>query len=258
MRFSGKNVLVTGAAAGIGRHIALAFAKEGADVVVIDFQDAAATVGEVTALRRRSTAILADIRNETAVRSGIKQATAFFDGRIDVLVNNAGFNGHYHQVKDMLLAEWRETLDINLTGTMLVTREVLPSMLARGSGAVTTIASNVAKRGLPYRADYVCSKWALLGFNQTLALEMAPHNIRVNAVCPGPIEGDRIEDVMRRHADVEKKTVAEIREAWEAAAPMNRFIEPDEVVAVTLFLSSDDASGMTGQAINVTGGFIMN
>jgi len=120
------------------------------------------------------------------------------------------------------------------------------------------VSSNVAKRGLPYRADYVCSKWALLGFNQTLALEMAPHNIRVNAVCPGPIEGDRIEDVMRRHAEVEKKTVAEIRRAWQEAAPMNRFIEPGEVVALTLFLSSEDASAMTGQAINVTGGFIMN
>ena len=138
-------------------------------------------------------------------RKLLPAAAEFFDGRIDVLVNNAGFNGHYSLIKDMPLAHWRETIDINLTGTMLVTRSVLPFMLDRKAGAIVTTASNVARRGLPYRADYVCSKWAILGFTQTLALEVASHNIRVNAVCPGPIEGDRIEDVMAHHAKFEGK-----------------------------------------------------
>jgi 2-hydroxycyclohexanecarboxyl-CoA dehydrogenase len=96
-----------------------------------------------------------------------------------------------------------------------------------------------------------------LGFTQTLALEVAPYHIRVNAVCPGPIEGDRIEDVMAHHAAVEGKSLAEIRHAWASAAPMNRFIEPREVAATMLFLCSADASAMTGQALNVTGGFLM-
>jgi 2-hydroxycyclohexanecarboxyl-CoA dehydrogenase len=156
----------------------------------------------------------------------------------------------------MPLAHWRETIEINLTGTMLVTRTVLPFMLDRKAGAIVTTASNVARRGLPYRADYVCSKWAILGFTQTLALEVASQNIRVNAVCPGPIEGDRIEDVMGRHAEVEGKSIAEVRREWEAS-PMNRFVEPQEVASVMLFLCSSEASAMTGQAINVTGGFIM-
>jgi 2-hydroxycyclohexanecarboxyl-CoA dehydrogenase len=257
MRFSERNILVTGAAAGVGRHIAKAFAAEGADIAILDFQDAGTTTQDVVKLGQRCQSFRSDVRDEAAVQQAVRAAADFFDGRIDVLVNNAGFNGHYSLIKDMPLAHWRETLEINLTGTMLVTRAVLPFMIARKSGAIVTTASNVARRGLPYRADYVCSKWALLGFTQTLALELAPYQIRVNAVCPGPIEGDRIEDVMAHHAEVEGKTVAEIRQAWESAAPMNRFVEPREVASVMLFLCSHEASAMTGQALNVTGGFLM-
>ncbi len=256
MRFAQKNVLVTGAAAGLGRHIARAFAMEGADIAILDFQDASETARQVEGLERRCAIFRSDVRDEDGVKTAVAGAAEFFDGRIDVLVNNAGFNGHYSLIKDMPLAHWRETIDINLTGTMLVTRSVLPFMLDRRAGAIVTTASNVARRGLRYRADYVCSKWAILGFTQTLALEVASHNIRVNAVCPGPIEGDRIEDVMAQHAKIEGKTVAEVRREWEAT-PMNRFVEPREVAAAMVFLCSSEASAMTGQAINVTGGFIM-
>jgi 2-hydroxycyclohexanecarboxyl-CoA dehydrogenase len=257
MRFSEQNVLVTGAAAGVGRYIAQAFATEGANIAILDLQDAGATAQDVTKLGRRCQAFRSDVRDEEGVKRAVDAAADFFGGRIDVLVNNAGFNGHYSLIKDMPLAHWRETIEINLTGTMLVTRATLPFMIARQAGSIVTTASNVARRGLPYRADYVCSKWALLGFTQTLALELAPHKIRVNAVCPGPIEGDRIEDVMAHHAEVEGKTVPEVRRAWESAAPMNRFVEPREVAAVMLFLCSADASAMTGQALNVTGEFLM-
>jgi NAD(P)-dependent dehydrogenase (short-subunit alcohol dehydrogenase family) len=256
MRFAQKNVLVTGAAAGLGRHIARAFAAEGADIAILDFQDAAATVREITALKRRCEVFRSDVRDEDGVKAAVDKTAKLFGGRIDVLVNNAGFNGHYSLIKDMPLAHWRETIEINLTGTMLVTRTVLPFMLERKAGAILTTASNVARRGLPYRADYVCSKWAILGFTQTLALEVASHNVRVNAVCPGPIEGDRIEDVMAHHAKIEGKTIADVRREW-ATTPMNRFVEPREVAAAMLFLCSADASAMTGQALNVTGGFIM-
>jgi NAD(P)-dependent dehydrogenase (short-subunit alcohol dehydrogenase family) len=257
MQFSNKNVLVTGASAGVGSHIAKAFAAEGADIAILDSQNAEGTVREVTALGRQCQLFLADVRDEGQVEDAVAAAGEFFGGRIDVLINNAGINGHYSLIQHMPLAHWRETIEINLTGSMLVTRAVLPSMIARRAGSIVTTASNVARRGLPYRADYVCSKWAILGFTQTLALEVAPHNIRVNAVCPGPIEGGRIEDIMAHHAEVEGKTVPEIRRAWESAAPMNRFIEPSEVAAVMLFLCSPDASAMTGQALNVTGGFLM-
>jgi 2-hydroxycyclohexanecarboxyl-CoA dehydrogenase len=256
MRFAQKNVLVTGAATGLGRQVARAFAAEGADIAILDFASATETGLEVASLGRRCETFQSDVRDEEGVRKAVAGAAKFFGGRIDVLVNNAGFNGHYSLIKDMPLAHWRETIDINLTGTMLVTRSVLPFMLDRKAGAIVTTASNVARRGLPYRADYVVSKWAILGFTQTLALEVASHNIRVNAVCPGPIEGDRIEDVMADHAEIEGKSIADMRREWKAT-PMNRFVEPQEVAAVMLFLCGPESSAMTGQAINVTGGLIM-
>ncbi len=256
-RFANQNVIVTGAAAGLGQTIAESFAREGADIAILDFRSADATRGKVEALGRRCATFHCDVRDEKAVAEAVEGAAVFFAQRIDVLVNNAGFNGHYNLVKDMPLDKWRETLDINLTGTMLVTREVLPLMLAVKKGAIVTTASNVARRGLPLRADYVCSKWALLGLTQTLALENAAHGIRVNAVCPGPVEGDRIEDVMQHHAEREGRSVADVRREWERAAPIDRFVTAQEVTNAMLFLCSSESSAMTGQALNVTGGFLM-
>ncbi|ORM71546.1 SDR family NAD(P)-dependent oxidoreductase [Pantoea rwandensis] len=257
MRYQGKNVLITGAAAGLGQTIATSYAREGASIAIIDFADASDTVAKVQASGQQAVAFKADVRDQDAVQAAVNQAANVFAGRIDVLINNAGFNGHYNLVENMPLAQWRETLDINLTGTLLVTQAVIPFMKAQGGGAIGITASNVARRGLPYRADYVCSKWALLGLNQTLALELVDHHIRVNAVCPGPIEGDRIEDVMVRQAEAEGKSLKEMRKAWEEAAPMKRFVTAEEVTAAMMFLTSDAASAMTGQALNVTGGFLM-
>ena len=144
MRFAQKNVLITGAAAGLGRHIAQAFVAEGADIAVLDFQDASATVREINALGRRSEFFRSDVRDKDGVKTAVAKAGEFFGARIDVLVNNAGFNGHYSLIKDMPLAHWRETIEINLTGTMLVTRTVPPFMLDRKAGAIVTTASNVA------------------------------------------------------------------------------------------------------------------
>jgi NAD(P)-dependent dehydrogenase (short-subunit alcohol dehydrogenase family) len=141
MRFANKNLLVTDAATGVGRTMATSFAGEGADVAILDFQDASATEAAITASGRHCASFRADIRDEDAVNRAVADAAAFFDGRIDVLINNAGFNGHYNLVQDMPLAHWRETLDINLTGTMLVTRAVLPHMIARKAGVIGTAAS---------------------------------------------------------------------------------------------------------------------
>lgn len=257
MRFQNKNAIVTGAATGVGRTIATMLAKEGADVAIIDFGDASRTRRDIETEGRRCEVFKADIRDKEQVVAAVAGAAEMFGDRIDVLINNAGFNGHYSLVKDMPLDHWRETLDINLTGTMLVSQAVIPYMIARKAGVIGTTASNVARRGLPYRADYVCAKWAILGLNQTLALELAPYNIRVNAVCPGPIEGDRIEDVMAKQGAIEGKSTEQMRQEWEDASPMKRFVTAEEVTAALLFLTSDASSGMTGQALNVTAGFLM-
>jgi 2-hydroxycyclohexanecarboxyl-CoA dehydrogenase len=256
-RFAGRNAIVTGAAAGLGRVVASTFAQEGANVFILDQNAADEAVAELGGTGVRAGYAICDLRDEAAVVAGVKAAAEWADGKIDVLVNNAGFNGICQLVKDMKLADWKNTFDINITGAMLVAREVIPYMEARQYGRICNLSSNVGRRGLPYRGDYVCTKWAMLGFTQTLALELAPSNIRVNAVCPGPIEGDRIEQVMEMHAEVEGVSLAQMREIWAGDAPMKRFARPEEVAAQIAFLCSDDSSCMTGQGLNATCGFIM-
>jgi NAD(P)-dependent dehydrogenase (short-subunit alcohol dehydrogenase family) len=256
MTLAGKTAIVTGAAAGIGRHIALRLAHEGATVLVADIQDGSATVDAIKEAGGVGAYLSCDVSNEKSVVAFGQQVREWAGGRVDILVNNAGINGDTQLVLDMPLASWEKTLRVNLTGTMLVTREVAPLML-EGGGRIVNVASNVARRGLPFRGDYVASKWAVLGLTQTLALELVQHGIRVNAVCPGPVEGDRIEQVMEAHATAEGRSRVEVRRAWAEEAPMKRLIEPDEVAAVVRFLVSDESSAMTGQALNVTGGFIM-
>ena len=252
-----RHVLVTGAAEGVGRAIAQTFASAGARVVIADIQSADETLRLIREQGGSAEHVHCDVSSEASVVRAIAEAAELLDGRIDTLVNNAGMNGHYHLVPDMPLAAWEETLRINLTGTMLVTREAT-RYLAPEATTIVNVASNVGKRGLPYRGDYVASKWALIGLTQTVALELAPRGVRVNAVCPGPIEGNRIEDVMQRHADVEGATLAEMRAKWESESPLGRFVTPEEVASVVRFLADSASSAMTGQAINVTAGLVMH
>ena len=255
-RFDGKNVLVTGAAMGLGKSLAEEFAAEGARLVVLDLRDPAGTVQGLRERGALADGLTCDIAQEAEVKQAIGDAAKILDGKIDILINNAGFNGKAHLVQDMNLDDWNYTLSINLTGTMLVTREVSAHMIAKKSGRIVNVASNVSRRGLPFRADYVASKWALLGLTQTLALELVGHGIRVNAVCPGPIEGERIEQLVRMHSEAEGVDFDAMHKAWEDV-PMKRFMRPEEVANVVKFLCSDESSAMTGQALNITGGFIM-
>jgi len=254
----GKNVVITGAARSVGQTVAKVFAEAGASILIVDYQPADATINIIKNVGGTAHYIQCDIRDEDQVIAMGKQVGEIYDARVDILINNAGYNGYYNLIKDMTLSEWEDTLRINLTGTMLVSREIIPHMIPHKAGNIVITASNVAKRGLPYRSDYVCSKWALLGFTQTLALELVDYGIRVNAICPGPITGDTIESIMEGHSKIEGRPMDAIRHDWTMAAPMKRFIEPEEVASVMKFLCTDSSSAMTGQALNITGGFLMN
>ncbi|MEN6323662.1 MAG: SDR family NAD(P)-dependent oxidoreductase [Proteiniphilum sp.] len=256
-RFKDKNVVITGSSEGVGRVIAVEFAKAGAYVILVNRRKPEVTIEQIKDAGGKSDFILCDISDEDQVKAMAVEVAKKCNGKIDILVNNAGFNGRVNLVKDMKLSDWEYTLKVNLTGTMLVSREIIPLIINNRSGVIINMSSNTGKRGLPYRADYVCSKWALLGFTQTLALELAKHKIRVNAVCPGPIEGDRIEDIVKMHSEIEGKSFDKMHKEWENV-PLQRFITPQEVAQVIMFLSSAESSAMTGQSINITGGMIMN
>jgi len=255
-RFENQKVIVTGSSEGVGREIALGYAREGAFLILVNRRKPEKTMELIKNAGGESDYILCDISNENQIKSMAVEVGKKCNGKVDILVNSAGFNGKVSLVKDMKLSDWEYTLRVNLTGTMLVCREIIPYLINNKSGKIVNMSSNVGRRGLPYRSDYVCSKWALLGFTQTLALELVDYKIRVNAVCPGPIEGDRIEQIVQMHAEVEGKSVEEMHKEWENV-PMKRFVTPQEVANVVMFLSSDDSSAMTGQALNITGGFIM-
>lgn len=256
-KFKGKNVVITGAAEGVGRTIAYEFCSEGANVILVDriFPEQTLAICTETGVLVKS--IICDITDESQIISMAKEVGEIFSGKIDILINNAGFNGKANLIKNIELSNWEYTLKVNLTGTMLVCREMIPYLEANGGGNILNMASNVGKRGLPFRADYVSSKWAVRGLTQTLAFELAESNIRVNAVCPGPIKGDRVEQLLSMHSEAEGIPYDEMLKSWEDV-PMKRMIEPKEVASVIMFLCGKESSAMTGQSLNITGGMLMD
>ena len=255
---AGKIAVVTGGAAGIGRSIAGHLARLGAAVVIGDVSDASGAVSEILASGGKAEGVTCDVADERSVTAFGKAVSERHGGAIDILVNNAGTNGKCNLIEEMSTDAWERTLRINVTGMMLVTRTFIPMLTSAGGGQIVNIASNTGRRGVPWRADYACSKWAVIGFTQTLAIEVARHNIRANVVNPGPVEGDRIEQILSMHADAEGRSAADIRCEWLEATPMKRFVKPAEVADVVAFLCSPQSRSMTGQGLEVSAGLIMH
>jgi len=256
MRLQNEVALVTGGGQGIGRAIALKFAREGARVVLAG--RTAARLAEVEKEIRTSGgtvhAITCDVADDPAVRVMVRQAEARF-GSINVIVNNASrFPTMYplHELPDL---EWEETLRANLTSPFYVCRAVLPGMIARGRGSIIMISSISAKQAYPYAAAYSATKAGLLGLTRALAAEVGPHGIRVNALCPGIVTGTNMHE--RVGAEVEKMTGAPPakRDAAARNATLLRQLPGPEAVAdAALFLASSESGLITGQALNVDGG----
>jgi len=250
----GKVALITGAASGIGRGIALRLAAEGADIAILDINlpGARATAEAVESAGRRAISVEADVGNYAQVQDAVKQVTEAL-GKIDVLVNNAGIM-RIGTVVDMPIEDWHDVLNVNLDGPFHCCRAVLPQMIARGAGKVINIASYAGKIGAASGSAYCASKFALIGLTQTLALEVAQHKINVNAVCPGIIVETGMRDQMDRFMVEHGLPTAKQR---EGTVPLRRVGLPHDVARIVAFLASDEASYMTGQAINITGGLWM-
>jgi len=251
--------IVTGGGYGIGKEIALAYARAGAKLVIAARSEKPMqeTVEALKKIGAPAIHIQTDVSKEAdCARMAAETVKAF--GRIDILVNNAGIAGPTKRITDMSLAEWQETLDIDLTGTWLATRAVLPTMDRQRSGNILNISSGAGRRGYPMRSPYAASKWGMIGLTQTTAGEWGSRGIRCNCICPGPIAGDRIERVMRARAEALKVPYEQVRANFLSQAALNRMATEEECARVALFLVGDASAGMTGQTLNVDAGSIMN
>lgn len=258
LRLEGKIALVTGAARGIGRGIADAFAREGAGVAVCDVDRATEAAGAIhDAFEAETMAVTVDVRDRDGVVAMADAVSQRF-GRIDVLVNNAGVS----KVAPFLDTDeslWDETIAVNLKGAFLCCQAVLPGMLELGRGAIINISSQSGKRGNAQYAAYCASKFGLIGLTQSLAQEYAAAGIRVNAICPGVVFTDlwQSPDMIERYAAKHGIAPTDVEDYFKAGIPLGRLGTPEDVARVAVFLASDESAYMTGQALNVTGGAMM-
>lgn len=256
MHATPKTALVTGAGGGIGRAIALRLARDGWDIGVVDIDAAGAeaTAAQVRDLGQRACTAVANVAQRDSVQAAVAQVVAAL-GAVDLLVNNAGILRTAKFV-DITQDDWRATMSVNLDGVFHCTQAVLPAMLARGAGCIVNMASWVGKRGAPNHAAYSATKAAVIALTQSVAGEVAEHGIRVNAVCPGTI----VDTQMRDDAEVLNKAqgLPDVHTRVQTQIPMRRAGVPDDVAGVVAFLACADASYMTGQAINISGGLWMN
>ena len=257
-RLNGKVAIVTGGGVGIGEAIALAFAAEGAAVVVAArmLPRLEAVAEKIRSQGGKATAIQTDVSDEEQVKSMVAQAISEY-GRVDILVNNSGIAGPTVNVVDLELKDWNETLAIDLTGVMLCSRETLKGMVSQQSGIIINISSMAGTFGVPMRTPYCAAKWGVIGFTQALAKEVSKHNIRVNCIAPGWIEGERMVNVWTAKADSSGITYEEAMERDTAPVKerMGRaMVTADEIAKTAVFLTSDESSAITGRTFNVDAG----
>jgi len=249
-KLDGKVALVTGASRGIGREIALAFAREGADVACNYHRSpdrADEVVAEIQALGRRAVAIRADVAIEDDVNAMVEEATATL-GRIDILVNNAGFATMY-RVQDMPLQAWDDLIAAHLRGTFMTTHAVLPQMLERGDGRIINIASQLAYKGRPGWAHYSAAKAGIIAFTRVLATEVSRQGVLVNCIAPGPIATDIVPPGSSVPGTEGIDPIGQL--------PLGRSGTVEEVAPTAVFLASSDSTYYVGQTLGPNGGDVM-
>ena len=242
-----KRVLITAGANGIGLVMARAFAGAGYRVWVTDV-DASAVASVPDGIR----ATLCDASDEAAMVRLFAEVSAHWGG-LDVLCANAGIKGPTAGIAEMPMDEWHQCLRVNLDGAMLAAKHAAPLMLAAGAGCMIFTSSTAGLYGVPYRAPYVAAKWAVIGLMKTVAMELGPHGIRANAICPGSVNGPRIDSVIDAEAAAKGMTPEAVRQGYASGTALKRLSDPEDVADMALFLASDGARMITGQALSVDG-----
>ncbi len=254
-RLEGKVALVTGGARGIGRAVCEAYADEGARVVVADLLEAEA-VQTADALGDNGMAVAMDVTDLDAIRRGVKAAEEHWGG-IDILVNNAGIF-KMAPIGLVTLEDYRRQFDVNVGGTIFASQAVAPGMRERGGGAIINFASQAGRRGEANVTIYCSTKAAVISITQSLALEFARDNIRVNAVAPGVIDTPMWDVVDAQFAAFERKPIGQKKREVGEAVPLGRMGVPADVADPCVFLASNDARYITAQTLNVDGGNYMS
>jgi len=256
---AGRVAIVTGAAKGIGGVVSDHLARDGADVALIG-RDTAALEEHASLLdekypERRSLAITCDVTDEDGVAAMVAEATEGFGG-VDILVNTAGGTGPIETpATDYPVEAFRAILELNVIGTFLPCKHVAPQMIARGGGRIVNLAGTSGLRGYRNRSGYSSSKWAIRGFTRTLALELGPHDITVNTVCPNVTHGGRMDKIVATKAERLGKTPEQVYADFAAQTALGRFVEEEDIAAAIDFLVSAGAKNITGHDIPVDAGW---
>ena len=250
-----RKVLVTAGAAGIGKEIAAAFLSAGDSVYTCDINQAA-----LDAARTASPDLLTgvcDVSNRASVETMVAEAADKLGG-IDVLVNNAGVGGPTKPVKDLDFAEWEAVINVDLNGTFNVTKNAIPHLIRSGNGVIINMSSAAGRFGYPNRSPYATAKWGIIGFTKTLSMELGEHNIRVNAIAPGAVDGERIQRVFQGRAEATGQPLEEIKAIAMANQSIKHLVDPADIAALAVFLASDAAKSISGQVLPIDGDFQRN
>jgi NAD(P)-dependent dehydrogenase (short-subunit alcohol dehydrogenase family) len=246
----GLRVLVTAGAAGIGRAIARTFLEQGARVHVCDVD-----VQSLQALQRESPAITHTVADVSSVADVDRLFTDVQSrlGGLDVLVNNAGIAGPTAKVEDITPEDWNRCIAVDLNGMFYCTRKAMPMIKAAGGGSIVNLSSAAGRHGFPQRSPYSAAKWGVIGFTKSLAVEAGPDKVRVNAILPGIVEGERMERVIAAKAGVLSISEAAFREQFLQTTSLHTTVSAQDIANMVLFLCTDAGKRITGQPISVDG-----
>ena len=242
--------MITAGGAGIGLAIAEAFVRQDAQVHVCDLDPDA--LDELTERHPEIGASCLDVTDEQAFDDWFDDALDDL-GRLDVMVNNAGIAGPTSAIEDMDTDAWRQCIDVCLDSHMYGCRRAVSVMKDQRSGSIINVSSGAGLYGYPFRSPYAAAKWAVIGLTKSVAAEVGPYNIRCNAICPGAVSGPRMDQVIAAEAKTASRTEEEVRKDYTRGSSMRRFVQPEEIADMAVFLGSPASKMVSGQAISVDG-----